>query len=139
MILDLAQINWLAVAAAAVASFLIGGIWYAALFGRAWTETYGFSEEQQRELAERQVVNLLIALLADVITAIVFAALLTSVAASTAMTGLLLGLLAWLGFSGAPNLATHVMSGRPMMGFVIDSGKHLASFALIGLILGAWR
>ena len=35
--------NWLAIAVAAVAYFMVGGLWYSkALFGRAWVRTTGF-------------------------------------------------------------------------------------------------
>ena len=41
------QINWLAVFAAALSTFLIGGLWYSpVLFGKVWMRVNGFSEEQ---------------------------------------------------------------------------------------------
>src|SRR6185503_21280424 len=41
------HINWLAVAVAAIASFVLGGIWYSPLlFGRAWMRLTGLSEAQ---------------------------------------------------------------------------------------------
>src|SRR4029078_1560210 len=41
------QINWLAVFAAALSTFVIGGLWYSpVLFGKVWMRVNGFSEEQ---------------------------------------------------------------------------------------------
>ena len=35
------EINWLAVLAAAVSSFVLGGLWYSALFAKAWQSAAG--------------------------------------------------------------------------------------------------
>ncbi len=40
------HLNWLAVIAAALATFLIGGLWYSpALFGRAWMSANNLTQE----------------------------------------------------------------------------------------------
>src|SRR5687768_6973121 len=36
------HLNWLAIAASVVASFLIGGLWYGPLFGKAWMREHGW-------------------------------------------------------------------------------------------------
>jgi hypothetical protein len=35
------DINWLAVVVAAVATFVLGGVWYGPLFGRVWRAAEG--------------------------------------------------------------------------------------------------
>jgi hypothetical protein len=40
------EINWLAVLAAALSSFLLGGVWYSALFAKAWRKAAGLTDEQ---------------------------------------------------------------------------------------------
>ena len=41
------EVNWLAVVAAAVASFVVGGLWYSPqLFGKVWQREAGMSDEQ---------------------------------------------------------------------------------------------
>ena len=43
--------NYLAILAAAVSTFLLGGIWYApAVFGTAWMRECGFTEESLRRM-----------------------------------------------------------------------------------------
>jgi len=44
--LDLSPINWLAVGAAALAAFVIGAIWYTALFGKPWLAAHNYTDEQ---------------------------------------------------------------------------------------------
>ena len=40
------EINWLAVVAAAMSSFVLGGVWYSALFAKAWQSAAGLSDAQ---------------------------------------------------------------------------------------------
>ena len=42
------EINLLAVILGAVAFFVVGAIWYTALFGKAWQREVGLSEEQMK-------------------------------------------------------------------------------------------
>ena len=40
------EIHWLAVVVAGVAGFLVGGVWYGALFSKAWMAARGMTKEQ---------------------------------------------------------------------------------------------
>src|SRR3954451_1510383 len=42
------HVNWLAVLAAAIASFVLGGAWYSGLFAKPWQVEAGVSDEQMR-------------------------------------------------------------------------------------------
>lgn len=42
------QIHWLAVVAAAVAGFVVGGLWYGPLFGKAWMAERGVTPESAK-------------------------------------------------------------------------------------------
>ena len=44
----MANANLLAILVAAATGFLIGGLWYGPLFGKAWMAEHGFTEEQLR-------------------------------------------------------------------------------------------
>ena len=38
------NINWLSVIISAISAFVLGGIWYGPMFGKAWMEAFGFTE-----------------------------------------------------------------------------------------------
>lgn len=38
-------INWLAVLAASVSAFVVGGLWYGPIFGKAWSNVTGITDE----------------------------------------------------------------------------------------------
>ena len=43
------DVNWIAVFAAALCGFLVGGIWYGPIMGKKWMGAVGLSEEQIQE------------------------------------------------------------------------------------------
>lgn len=47
--MDFSSINWLAVVVAAVSAFVVGGLWYGPLFGKAWMNEMGFTEDELKE------------------------------------------------------------------------------------------
>jgi hypothetical protein len=48
--MDFSHVNYVAVLAAALSSFLIGGLWYSpVLFARAWMREAGLAEDRLRE------------------------------------------------------------------------------------------
>ncbi|MES2441906.1 MAG: DUF1761 domain-containing protein [Pseudomonadota bacterium] len=42
------EIHWLAVLVAGVAGFMVGGVWYSALFGKAWMAARGVTQESMK-------------------------------------------------------------------------------------------
>lgn len=44
--MDLSNINFLAVIAATLSTFLVGWFWYGPLFGKTWMSAVGVTEEQ---------------------------------------------------------------------------------------------
>lgn len=48
--MDPAKLNYLAIFAAAVSMFLVGGLWYSpVLFGKAWQRETGLSDEELKQ------------------------------------------------------------------------------------------
>lgn len=44
--MSMIDVNWLAVVAAALAGFVVGGIWYGPIMGKRWMGAVGLSEDQ---------------------------------------------------------------------------------------------
>ena len=130
------EINWIAVVVAAVASFLLGGLWYSpALFGKVWQREAGLTDEQIKNgnMAKIFGLSLLLALLA----AWNFANFLgprPSVVFGTAV-GASAGLL-WVGASFGIN---YLFERKSFKLFAINAGYHTLQFLIFGLIIGLWR
>jgi hypothetical protein len=95
---DWAKINVLAVGVAAVVAFLVGGVWYTALFGKLWVKLHDYSEEKMAKMKASMSPPQFFGgmFLSYLVLAIALAALLTGFTQPTLATGVALGLLMWL-------------------------------------------
>jgi hypothetical protein len=131
------QLNWYAVVSAAVATFLIGGLWYSpALFGRSWMAANNFTDDKLNKGTMRKIFGLsfLFALLMSANLAAFLAGAKTS-AAWGATAGFLAGL-GWV----ALGIATIALFERRSWKYILINGGYMTvSFTVMGVILGAWR
>lgn len=128
------ELNWLAILAAALSSFLLGGVWYAALFAKAHQEAAGLSDAQVKSGNPALIFggSFVLALIASAS----FAVFLGQV---DAMTGALYGATAGLCWVSASFGINYLFERRSLALFAINGGYHTLQFTLIGLVLGAWH
>jgi hypothetical protein len=138
--INFSEINWLAVIVAAFATFMLGGVWYTAIFGRAWQRLHGYSDEQLAQMRARRPPPVFFGtmLVCYVIVALVVAMIAQLAGVSDARSGALLGLLIWV-IVAAVGATGHVASHWPWSAFGIDVLYQLIYFTMIGAIVGGWR
>jgi hypothetical protein len=136
-----ANVNILAVIVAAVATFILGAMWYSPmLFAKQWTQAHGYTPEKLEELKKRGVTRAYaVSVLCYLVTAYVFALLASYTQATSLAQGLWLGFLTWLGFAATIGLTANMFSENPIAVWVIDAGYQLAYLLLMGVILSVWR
>lgn len=128
--------NVWAVLACAVASMVLGGLWYSpVLFGNAWMRAAGITDEKARSANLGMVMGG--AFVLSLIGAAVFALFLGPEPA----LGFAIGAgssagLCWVAGSFGIN---YLFEQRPLRLFFINAGYHTLQYTLIGLILGAWH
>ncbi|MBI3439316.1 MAG: DUF1761 domain-containing protein [Proteobacteria bacterium] len=127
--------NWLAVVAAALSSFVLGGLWYGPLFGATWMKAAGISAEQVKNGNKALIFGGTFVL--SLIAAATFAFFLGS--SITAAQGALCGFTAGLCWVTTSLGSTYLFEHKPLSLFLINGGYRTVQFTLIGLILGAWR
>lgn len=128
------HVNWLAVLAAAAASFVLGGLWYSVLFARPWQAAAGVSDEQVR--GGNKPMMFAVAFVIALAQSAVFAMFLGQV---TLGFGIGAGFAAGLFWVGAGLALTYVFERRPLSLTLINGGYATLQFTLIGAILGAWH
>ena len=130
------DINILAVLAAAVSAFALGGVWYSpALFGKRWQEAVGLSDEEIA--AANPAVKFGLAFVLALVVAFVFAIFLGPEPALpfAAGAGLAAGL-CWVATSFGIN---YLFEQKSLELFLINAGYHTVQFTVIGIILGLWH
>lgn len=129
-----AHINWLAVVVAPLMGFLLGGLWYGPLFGRAWAGACGVTEQpggkdRARIFGGTFALNL-----------IASASLAMFIGPSaTWQFGLMAGALTGATFISMALGVTYLFEGRQLKLWAINAGYQTLMFAAMGAILGAWH
>jgi hypothetical protein len=126
-------INWLAVFAAAVSAFVIGGLWYGPLFGRAWMKANGFTEE---DLAKRSMPLVFGVSFLLMLAAAVNLAMFIGPEASLAF-GTMAGLAAGLGWVATFLGVIYLFEKRAPVLWLVNGGYSVAALTAMGAILGA--
>jgi hypothetical protein len=128
--MSIADINFVAVVAAAIASWIFGAGWYMAL-GRVWMEAVGFTEPPKPTAAP-----FVISFVAGLAMAAVLAGLIAHSGAVTVGRGLITGFFAWLGFVATTVTVNHRYQGSGWNLTFIDSGHWLGALLVQGLVIG---
>lgn len=135
------QINWLAVLVAGFAMFMIGGVWYGAVFAKLWQRLHGFTDEQVKAMqkARPPQVFFSIMLFAYIVGALAMSVLVVNLELRSAFSGAVLGAFLWLFATTAIGLTDHITRTRPFAAYILDSAYQLVAFMAAGVILAAWR
>ncbi len=133
-----ADVNYLAVLIGGVAAQPLGALWYSpALFATPWMRLRGYSQE---DVAGGGGVGYVVAFVASLVVAYGLARLCDMVGADSVGECIAIGAFAWVSFAGAVQ-ATQLAFSRtrsPAL-FAIEGGYQLASFVLIGAIVGLFQ
>jgi Protein of unknown function (DUF1761) len=126
------EVNYLAVAIAAVASFLLGGLWYSnVLFGKVWQREAGITDEQIKNGNMAKIFGL--SLVLSLIAAWVFALFLGP--RPPVALGLGAGFSAGLCWVAASFGMNYLFERRSFKLFLVNGGYHTLQFTVIGLVL----
>ena len=134
--MDLSQLNYLAIVAAAAVRFLLGGLWYSPLlFANAWMCEAGVSEAQTKQANMARLFGF------SGIAALVMAFNLAAFIGPTATLtfGALAGFAAGFGWVAMALGTIYLFEQRSFKLWLINSGYEVIAFTLMGAILGAWK
>jgi hypothetical protein len=130
------EVNSLAIAAAALAAFVLGGLWYSpVLFGKAWQREVGLSDEELKRGNMARIFGT--ALILSLIASWVFALFLGP--RPPMSLGLGAGFAAGLCWVASSFGMNYLFARRSFKLFLIDGGFHTLQFTVIGLILALWH
>ena len=132
------EVNYLAVIVSAIIYWLLGGLWYAAIFREPWYAALNLSEEQHTACEKRFPMALFAYFFSGLIVSFVLEGLLHVVGAETIHAGMFWGFHIWLGFAFTLSLNSLYFEMRGLKVFLINNGNYLLSFVLLGGILAVW-
>lgn len=130
------SLNWLAVIAATLSTFILGGIWYSPImFGRAWMEVAGISEEKAKQANPVTVYGGAFAL--TLISAINLGMFLGP--ESDLTFGITAGAAVGIGWVATSFGIVYLFEQRPKLHWFINASYMVVAFIIMGAILGGWK
>ncbi len=133
------DLNYLAILVAALVFFIVGGVWYAALFGRPWRNALNLNPDETVQAQQDFPKALAVWFLSGLIISFVLVNFARALGAASFGSGVMVGFWAWLGFALPLSLNSLAFEKRSPHVFLINVGFYWVAFALMGGILAAWR
>ncbi len=138
--MPIVQINYLAVLAAAVASMVIGFLWYGPLFGKPWMALMGWSEKDMEKKRKDPSMGktYAVSFLGAIVMAYVLSHFANYAGAASILGGAQLGFWLWLGFVGPVQLTDVLFGGKNIKLFLLNTGYQLVSLIVMGALVAVW-
>lgn len=125
-----ANINWVAVLVAGVSAFIVGGIWYGALFAKKWQQLVGLTDKEVASGALRVFGGSLVLSLVMALNLAFF------IGNEGADFGLFAGLAAGIGWVAMAFGINYLFERCSIKLYFINAGYNVITFALMGFIIG---
>ncbi len=133
--MDISTLNWLAIIVAALANFMVGGLWYSPLlFGKLWMKENNFTALRKGNMPKIFGLTFLFSF----VMAFNLAMFLND-GNTTVSWGAIAGFLAGFGWVAMSIFVIGQFERKSTKYMLIHAGYVTISFVLMGLILGVWR
>jgi hypothetical protein len=129
--------NWIPIICAAAAYWIVGGIWYMALFGKMWAagiEQHGVKLERSG-MPAKMIGNFL----CNLVAAVIMSRLIARTGITDLAHGLKLGAGVGLGFSATALTIQYLWESKPFKVWLIDASHNVVGCVVIGGILAVWH
>lgn len=137
MLADFVHLNWLAVALAALAYFLLGAVWFTPLFGKAWDRSIGYDRSTAARFGpDYYLVPLISAVLVSLALGLILAALAPSGFGETLIVGAVIGLGVAAAISVNNALTPH--TPHPYLFGAVTGSYHVVGIVIVTAIIGAF-
>ena len=137
-------INYLAVLVAAVASMVVGFLWYGPVFGKVWMKEMGMSKEKMDAAMKRSMGrSYALMFVGSLVMSYVLAHATIFAGAYFKITGVSAGLMSgfwnWMGFVAPVTLGSVLWEGKSWKLWVLNNGYYLVTLLVMGTILSVWQ
>ena len=131
-------LNYLAILAAALASWLTGAVWYGVL-GKQWIAALGWTEADMRDASGKRAMPvgpMILSFVAALVMAAMLSGIMVHTGGHTVRIGIVSALLIWTGFVVTTLAVNNAYAKRKVMLTAIDAGHWLAALVAQGIVLG---
>lgn len=128
------QMNWLAVIGAALAGFVIGGLWYGPLFGKVWQRESGLSDEKLKSANMAQIFGT--AFVLNLVASFILGHVLGTYSHPGLHVSAMIGFGIGLGFVATSVGVNYLFARKSLKLFLIDGGYWTLVYTVMGAVFG---
>lgn len=139
------DVNYIAIAVAAVANMMLGAFWFGPIFGKQWMKASGITREHMEEAKKKGMSsNYLLMFIGSLLTAyvlshiVLFANSYPYLEIPDIWLGLSAGFLSWMGFVAPVTIGVVLWEGKSWKHWLITYSFHLVGLLGMGTILALW-
>lgn len=138
--IDIGSLNYLAIIAGVIINQALGAAWYSTL-AKPWMAGVGLTMEDVEAMkgTARQWYPYVVAIVSALVFTVGLAVVIQGLGAEGVVDGLILGLLAAIGFIATSYATTYSFEGRSVKIFLINTGYPVISYGIIGVLLAVWQ
>ena len=131
------QMNWIAVLGAALAGFVIGGLWYGPLLGKIWQRESGLTDEAMKDANMARIFGL--AFVLNLAAAFILGHVMATYGHPGLHLAAMIGFGVGLGFI-ATSIGVNYLFGRKSLKlFLIDAGYWTVVYTVMGAVFGVLK
>lgn len=131
------DINLIGVALCAVASMVLGFVWYGPLFGKVWQREWGLTDEAMQNANMPLIFGGFIAL--NLFAAYILGHVLATYGGPEIKLSAMIGMGVGLGFVATAIGGNYLFARKSLRLFLIDGGYWTLLYTIMGAIFGALR
>lgn len=121
---------------AAIAAFVVGGLWHGPLFGKQWMRLMGISPKKKMKCSP--VKSMTLGFVSLVVAAYVLNMFLLLLGADTAKEAVIAAFILWLGFSAPIMLGSYLWENRSFKLTAFNAFYRLVELAVLAIVLAVW-
>lgn len=129
------EMNGLAVLGAALSGFLIGGLWYGPVFGKAWQTESGLSDEAMKNASMVQIFGLTFIL--NLVSSFILGHVMATYGHPGLHVSAMIGFGVGLGFVATSIGVNYLFARKSLKLFLIDGGYWTVVYTVMGAVFGA--
>jgi len=133
------DVNIFAVIGAAVASFVVGMLWYGPVFGKQWMAMMGYTPDSMRSMRLTPMQAMAGGAVSTLVLAYVTALFVTNMGTVTIGDGISLAFMIWLGFIATTVVGTFLWENRSPKLAAFNAVYHLVNMIVVTLVLTIWQ
>lgn len=128
----------LAVVLGALASFVVGFIWYSpGAFGKMWMKLSGISKQDMGDAKKKGMMgNMVVGFIAQLVMAYVLLMFMNQAGDVSPAGGAAVAAWAWLGFVATIMVGSVLWEEKPVKLYVLNVAQWLVSLVVMGAVLG---